>query len=77
VCRRREDFGSRAFCFFGRVYTENASPKNPEDAMKKKITEALYSDTFRSLVIVLLMVSVAILLSACAGGPVHPGSPGE
>ena len=33
-----------------------------------KVAEAIHSDTFRSLVIVLLIVSAAILLSACAGG---------
>jgi len=45
--------------------------------MKKKLADALHSDTVRSLAIVLLMVSVAVLLSACAGGPVHPGGGGE
>ncbi|MBK6631937.1 MAG: hypothetical protein IPG33_13470 [Betaproteobacteria bacterium] len=65
------------FVSFSNVYTESASPKNLEDDMKNKIAEALHSDTFRSLAIALLMVSVAILLSACAGGPVHPGGGGE
>ncbi|MDT3735120.1 MAG: hypothetical protein ROZ00_02730 [Denitratisoma sp.] len=45
--------------------------------MKNKLVEVLHSDTFRSLAIALLMVTVAILLSACAGGPVHPGGGGE
>lgn len=45
--------------------------------MKNKLVEVLHSDTFRSLAIALLMVTVAILLSACAGGPVHSGSAGE
>jgi hypothetical protein len=34
----------------------------------KKIAQVCHSDTFRSLVIALLIVSAAILLSACAGG---------
>jgi hypothetical protein len=45
--------------------------------MKNKLVEVLHSDTLRSLAIALLMVTVAILLSACAGGPVHPGGGGE
>ena len=45
--------------------------------MKNKLVEALYSDTFRTSGIVLLMLLLAIALSACAGGPVHPGGGGE
>ncbi len=44
--------------------------------MKNKLVEAFYSGTIRSLGIVLLMLASAIL-SACAGGPTHPGSGGE
>lgn len=45
--------------------------------MKKKLAEVLYSDTFRTLGIALLMLTVAVVLSACTGGPVHPGGGGE
>ncbi len=45
--------------------------------MKKKLAEVLYSDIFRTLGIALLMLTVVIMLSACAGGPVHPGGGGE
>lgn len=45
--------------------------------MKKKLAEALYSETFRSLGMPLLLLTVAVLLSACTGGPVHPGGGGE
>ncbi|MBZ0130994.1 MAG: hypothetical protein M9884_06660 [Rhodocyclaceae bacterium] len=45
--------------------------------MKNKITAVLHSEAFRALAFALLMVSVVILLSACAGGPVHPGGGGE
>lgn len=45
--------------------------------MKKILAEVLYSDTFRTSGIALLMLMVAIALSACTGGPVHPGGGGE
>ena len=45
--------------------------------MKNKLIETLYSGTFRSLGMPLLLLTVAVLLSACAGGPVHPGGGGE
>lgn len=63
------------FCRQGLYW--NRLTHDKEEAMKNKLVEALHSDTFRSLAIALLMVTVAILLSACAGGPVHPGGGGE
>lgn len=45
--------------------------------MMLKLAAALHFHTLRSPAIILLMVSVALLLSACAGGPVHPGGGGE
>lgn len=44
--------------------------------MKNKLVEILYSGNYRSVGIVLLMLASAIL-SACAGGPTHPGGGGE
>jgi hypothetical protein len=55
-------------------YTAIRITHDKEDAVKNRLTAAIHSETFRSVAIALLMVTVAILLSACAGGGEFSGT---